>query len=368
MNPTMDDGRPNRAIGIWLLVLSAMVFVMVILGGLTRLTGSGLSMVEWNPIFGILPPLDHAEWERVFALYRESPEYRLVNPGMDLAGFQSIYWLEYFHRLFGRLIGVAFLVPFLAFLWRGMLGRDDLPRLLGMFLLGGLQGLIGWYMVKSGLVDNPHVSQYRLALHLLTGVLIYGYIYWTALHYLRGRTPASAASKAWPFRLAVLLVFLTMGAGALVAGLKAGHAFNTFPKMAGQWVPDFLFPRSPWWINLFEDHATVQFQHRVLGLVTGLVLLSIAVLHYRTADAHARPWLTALGLMAVVQPSLGIATLVFQVPIALASLHQAGALVLMTLALHLLHLARYPHPADRVRTPASAERCGFGTTRPGETA
>ncbi len=364
----MDPENPRRPIGIWLLMLCAMVFLMVILGGLTRLTGSGLSMVEWNPIFGILPPLDHAEWERVFALYRESPEYRLVNPGMDLAGFQAIYWLEYFHRLFGRLIGAAFLVPFLVFLRRGMLRRDDLPRLLGMFLLGGLQGLIGWYMVKSGLVDNPHVSQYRLALHLLTGVLIYGYIYWTALHYLRGRATASPAPGAWPFRLAVALVFLTMGAGALVAGLKAGHAFNTFPKMAGEWVPDFLFPRSPWWINLFEDHATVQFQHRVLGLVTGLVLLSTAVLRYRLAGTHMRPWLAALGVMAIVQPSLGIATLVLQVPIALASLHQAGALVLMTLVLHLLHLTRHPHPVGGVQAHDPGGTLATGAPRHGEAA
>ena len=346
MDPTSQTSRRDRIndrrVAIWLLVCCALVFAMVILGGVTRLTGSGLSMVEWDPIFGFIPPLDQAEWERVFSLYQASPEYQKINAGMDLAGFKNIYWFEFAHRVLGRAIGTVFLLPFLFFLAKGMLRRSLVPKLVVMFVLGGLQGLLGWYMVKSGLVDNPHVSQYRLTAHLTLAVVIYAYMFWVALGLLRtgGHEAGSAAPAGLRLSASLLglLVFVTVMSGGFVAGLKAGFVYNTFPLMDGRWIPEAMFLQDPLWRNFFENVATVQFDHRVLAILTllGICIFWLAARRGITTP-QARIGIHLLLAAAVLQVTLGISTLLLYVPVALGAAHQAGALILLTAILFLNH-------------------------------
>ncbi len=343
--PEQMDPRARRQVALWLLLCCSMIFAMVILGGVTRLTGSGLSMVEWDPIFGVVPPLDQAAWEEVFAKYRQSPEYLKVNVGMDLHGFKSIYWFEYSHRLLGRTIGTVFLLPLLYFLWRRRLSARLAARLGFAFVLGGLQGLLGWYMVKSGLVDNPHVSQYRLTAHLSLALVIYAYLLWLLYDLVfadRGDPPANATpglKKAAMLLLA--LVATTIVSGGFVAGLKAGHAYNTFPKMGDHWLPPAGWILQPGWRNLFENIATVQFDHRVLATLTFTSVLLFWLWCWRQRPAPAvRTTTHLLMLMVGVQVALGISTLLQHVPVALASLHQTGALLVLTLTLLLNHRLR----------------------------
>ncbi|MBI5040948.1 MAG: COX15/CtaA family protein [Gammaproteobacteria bacterium] len=329
----------ERIIAAWLLLCCAMIFAMVVLGGVTRLTGSGLSMVEWDPIFGVVPPLNPEAWTAVFEKYRASPEYQQVNMHMDVEDFKSIYWFEFTHRLLGRTIGTVFLLPFLYFLWRGWLQRPLVPKLIGMFVLGGLQGALGWYMVASGLIDNPHVSQYRLTAHLVMAFLIYGFIFWTALDLLY---PACAVDETVSRRLRagarlfLTLVVVTVSSGGLVAGLKAGFAYSTFPLMDGHLVPEAIFLFEPRWRNFFENIATVQFDHRVLATLVLIGGVTLWLATRNLSGALCRRAYLLLGMIGV-QITLGISTLLLHVPIALASLHQAGALVLFTLTLYLLH-------------------------------
>ncbi len=336
------ESRNRRQIGIWLLICCALIFAMVVLGGVTRLTGSGLSMVEWEPVYGILPPMSQAEWQEVFDKYKLTPEYQQININMDLQGFKGIFWLEYFHRILGRLIGLVFLVPFLFFWFTRKVERSLVPKLIIMFVLGGLQGLLGWYMVKSGLVDDPHVSQYRLTAHLMLAVVIYGYILWVALGLLSSKA-GSGMQKNWSTirRLTYAitgLVFITMASGAFVAGLKAGMAYNTFPLMEGRWVPEGILAMQPWFMNLFENTATVQFDHRVLAI---LVFVSILIL-WIVSRRHELPTRVRIGMhillfVGVIQVALGISTLLLYVPVHLAAAHQAGALLVFTIALYLAH-------------------------------
>lgn len=330
----------NRYIAIWLLLSCAMVFAMVILGGVTRLTGSGLSMVEWNPIFGLLPPLDQQTWVETFNLYKQSPEFQKINLGMDLAGFKNIYWFEYAHRLLGRAIGTVFLIPFLFFLAKGWINRSLAPKLVLMFILGGLQGLLGWYMVKSGLVDNPHVSQYRLTAHLGLAVIIYAYMFRIALALWYGPSFAGDTPAALKRAITLLgsLVFITILSGGLVAGLKAGLAYNTFPLMDGRWIPQTIFLQEPLWRNFFENIATVQFDHRVLATLvfSGVVLTWLTSLRY-LLTRPARIGMHLMMATAVLQVTLGISTLLLHVPVSLAAMHQAGALLLFTAMLFLQH-------------------------------
>lgn len=335
---TAGDLRVAR----WLLVCCALVFLMVVLGGVTRLTGSGLSMVDWRPVTGWLPPLDAGEWQAVFDRYRETPEFEKVNSHMDVEQFKGIFWLEYLHRMLGRVIGVVFLFPFLWFLWRGDIPRRAWPKYALMFVLGGLQGALGWYMVMSGLVDNPAVSHYRLAAHLTAAFLIYGFMFWVAMSLKRpagpGRHPVFGRTVAL-----TALIGVTILAGALVAGLKAGKIYNTFPKMGEDWLPPGMFALEPWWRNFLDNMATVQFDHRVLALTT---FAAIVAWWWRMprADLPRRLQKAATGLMhtAVLQVALGIATLLMFVPVALGAAHQAVAMLLFTLALYLCHgLWRY---------------------------
>ena len=330
----------NRYIAVWLLLCCVMVFAMVILGGVTRLTGSGLSMVEWNPIFGLLPPLDQQAWLEAFDLYKQSPEYLKINLGMDLAGFKNIYWFEYAHRVLGRVIGTVFLLPFLFFLAKGWISRSLAPKLVLMFILGGLQGLLGWYMVKSGLVDNPHVSQYRLTAHLGLAVIIYAYMFRVALGLWSGPAHRESPSPVLTRTTTLLggLVFLTILSGGLVAGLKAGYVYNTFPLMDGRWIPQALLAQEPLWRNFFENVATVQFDHRVLAtLVFSAVVITWLTSLSLVLTQTVRTALHLLMATAVLQVTLGISTLLLHVPVALGATHQAGALLLFTAVLFLHH-------------------------------
>jgi len=346
MSTTAPD--PDRKVATWLLICCALVFAMVVLGGVTRLTGSGLSMVDWRPVTGVLPPISDDAWQRTFEMYRQTPEYREKNADMDVHGFKEIFWLEYLHRLLGRTIGIAFLLPFLYFLWAGHIRGDQWPRYGAMFVLGGLQGVLGWYMVKSGLVDNPAVSQYRLTAHLIAAFLIYAYMFWVALTLLY---PDGDKRHPWQARSVLLtaLITLTIVSGGFVAGLKAGKIYNTFPKMGDYWLPPDVMHLEPWWLNVTENMATVQFDHRVLAITT-FVLIVLYWLKFPKADlpARLRKGVNALLHTAVLQVALGITTLLLVVPVPLAAAHQAVAMILFTVGLYLCHgLGRMPSGAQR---------------------
>lgn len=335
-NPDTD-----RTIARWLLALCALVFVMVVLGGVTRLTGSGLSMVDWRPVTGILPPLSDEAWQATFEMYQATPEFQKVNSHMDVNDFKGIFWLEYLHRLLGRAIGIVFLVPFLIFAWKGYIRRDEWLKYGAMFVLGGLQGVLGWYMVKSGLVDNPNVSQYRLTAHLVAAFLIYAYMFWIAMTLLW--PPAGNQSHPWYRRTVWLtaLASVTIISGGFVAGLKAGKIYNTFPMMGNYWVPPDILQMDPLWLNVFENMATVQFNHRVLAITTFVL---VVVYWFRLPRAElperARKGANALLHSGVLQVALGILTLLLVVPIPLAAAHQGVAMLLFTVCLYLCHALR----------------------------
>lgn len=348
--------RHNRVIAYWLLSVAGMVFIMVVIGGVTRLTESGLSMVEWRPATGWLPPLTETNWEAVFAAYRTSPEFREINASMTLLEFKEIFWLEYIHRLWGRLIGVAFFVPFVSFLALKWVDRRLALKLLIMFILGGLQGVLGWFMVKSGLVDRPDVSQYRLAAHLGAALLIYGYILWVAWGLLFPERTAPPGAPGWRFSVGLCaMIVLTMLSGGFVAGLNAGFAYNTFPLMDGELIPEHLFALSPVYINFFEDVTTVQFTHRVLAMTTLVTVATFwLVLRRGAACRSARRASNMLLAFAVLQVTLGISTLLLIVPIPLAAAHQAVAVLLLTAGLWTAFQLR-PSPCERT-VPATEFR------------
>lgn len=334
----------DKQVAAWLLACCVLIFAMVVLGGVTRLTRSGLSIVEWDPIMGAIPPLSQTEWEQTFDKYQQTPEYQKVNAGMSLHEFKGIFYVEWAHRLLGRLIGVVFLVPFLYFLVRRRIKRTMVPKLVIMFVLGGLQGALGWYMVKSGLIDIPRVSPYRLTAHLAFAVIIYGYIFWTALGLLYPRQSLPPPAALRRFGAAVTaLIFLMILSGGFVAGTKAGHAFNTFPLMNGRLLPAGMYAMQPLWANLFENIATVQFNHRLIAYL----LCAVIPLFWWTAMRQALPARTRLAVHLLLgwlaaQVTLGIATLLYVVPVPLGAAHQGGALILFTLALYVLHALRRP--------------------------
>jgi cytochrome c oxidase assembly protein subunit 15 len=330
---------PNRAVAAWLFFCCAMIFAMVVIGGVTRLTESGLSITEWKPAAGAIPPLSEQAWQEEFAKYQQIPQYRERNSGMTLAEFKTIFWWEFVHRLWGRLIGLIYALPLLWFVLRGQVRGRLAWRLAGIFVLGGLQGALGWYMVKSGLVDRVSVSQYRLTAHLGLALLIYAATLWTALDLLRPSPAATPLSRAAAGFSA--LVFLTILAGGFVAGLDAGMSYNTFPLMDGRFVPEGYLDETPWWLNFFENVAAVQFNHRVLAMTTLACAIALAIAG-RNAAPRARALALATGAMAALQAALGISTLVLVVPIPLAATHQAGAVALLTLALATAHAAREP--------------------------
>jgi heme a synthase len=340
--------RNRRLVATWLFVVAGMILVMIVLGGATRLTGSGLSIMEWAPVSGILPPLNQADWEQLFRLYQQIPQYTLLHEGMGLAGFQHIFWLEWTHRLWGRLIGVVFLLPLIWFWATGRIEHRLRPWLLLLFLLGGLQGAVGWFMVASGFFpDATAVSPSRLVVHLALALGLYAAIVWTGLVVLRP-TPTQRPQTLPLRRLAIAcctLVALTIVAGGFVAGTHAGFAYNSFPLMDGQVVPDGYARLTPFLRNLTENIAAVQFDHRVLATLTALLAAcTVAVGLAARAPLEVRLPLYALGLTTSVQYGLGVATLLLVVPTGLAAAHQANAVLVLTASLVLLHALRRPPP------------------------
>lgn len=339
----MPSPVPHRMIATWLTVCAVMVAVMVMLGGATRLTESGLSMVHWKPLT-VLPPMNDTEWLAAFTAYQTSPEFEKKNSWMTVEDFKSIYWLEYLHRLWGRAIGFAVFLPLVWLAAKRAIDRPLAWKLGVLLVLGGLQGALGWYMVASGLVDRPDVSQYRLAAHLISAFVLYGFIVWLVLDQRDAASPAARADDPALARFAFIIppaVLLVVAAGAFVAGLDAGKIYNTFPLMDGGWTPPDGLALSPWYLNLFENIATVQFQHRVLAI--SLVALIAALWFYgrgRALTARAHTLRHALMVMALIQAALGISTLLMVVPLGLALTHQMGALVLFTLSICFVHAVR----------------------------
>jgi heme a synthase len=324
-----------RAVRVWLFSVAALIALMVLVGGATRLTESGLSIVEWKPVSGVLPPLDENAWAQAFAAYKTIPQYQALNATMSLDEFKTIFWWEWSHRLLGRVIGIVYLLPFLWFMWRGALSADLKRRLWLIFGLGALQGAVGWWMVASGLSGRIEVSQYRLATHLVLALLIYASIVWTLRRLTERPSPGAGARLKMTSAVLVGLTFVQLYFGALVAGLRAGLVYNTWPDIDGGFIPTAarLWYEMPWWRNLFDNALTVQFEHRM----TAYALLLLAVLHAfdavrSRADAAAVNGARWLVGAITLQATLGILTLLYQVPIVLALSHQAVAIAVLTFA------------------------------------
>lgn len=353
---TMQLKSSRRMVGLWLFLCCVMIFAMVVIGGVTRLTQSGLSMVEWKPILGVMPPMNQKDWKVAFNKYKKFPEYK-VRRNMTMSEFKFIYYMEWFHRVWGRLIGLVFALPLLFFWIRKKLEPGMPTKLFVGLILGGAQGLLGWWMVKSGLVNQPHVSHYRLTAHLLLAVFLYGYVLWLALDMWGSagvRTQDVEASswrrlRRWGFGLTGL-IFLMIGSGGLVAGKKAGYTLNTWPTIAGAFIPDHLFSMKPWYKNFFESTLTIQFTHRTIAYILCILIPVLWWLgHKAKVNGPLKVALTLFVGAVFLQASLGIFTLLYIVPVSLGALHQAGALVLFTAAIvcaHSLH--------QQVRQPGSA--------------
>jgi len=341
INPTAPPARPDRGVGIWLLVIAVLIALIVIVGGLTRLTESGLSITEWRPVTGMLPPLSNDAWEAEFAKYRGTTQYALLNEGMGLASFKTIYWWEWGHRFLGRIIGFAFLFPFVYFLAKRRITGKLATRLGVIFLLGAAQGALGWWMVQSGLADRVSVSQYRLAAHLGLAFLLFGYALWTALEVLgAARTSQASLARFRPFAWALaVLVFFQILLGAIVAGLDAGLAFPTWPTFGGNWIPPGLYNLAPWWVNHFDNHAMTHFQHRNVGYVVGVLAVWFLVVLLRAApEKPVRIAAIHLAAFTVAQVFLGVATVITLVALPIAALHQFFALALFGASLWLAYM------------------------------
>jgi cytochrome c oxidase assembly protein subunit 15 len=350
----------RRAVGWWLLVIALLVAAMVTLGGLTRLTGSGLSITQWKPVTGVIPPLDAQAWQAEFANYQKIPQYWRENRGMTLAQFQGIYWWEWSHRLLGRLVGVVFLLPFIGFAAMGAIPRRDWPRMLLLFGLGGLQGAVGWWMVQSGLETRVAVSQYRLAIHLGVAVILLGALLWTALEYLRAPFPPqqaerlsrSGGGKLFAFAL-IGLVYVQMLLGAIVAGLHAGLIYNTWPSMNGHIFPEDSFALHPWWRNFFENPGLAQFDHRLVAYIVAVASTAFwFVAHRGGFDNGVRASSSTLVAIVLLQIVLGIATLLNMAPLALAAFHQAAAVAVFAAAIWNAFEAAEPHLTTTVAAQA----------------
>lgn len=353
--PTSIYAVRRRAIRLWLWAVAALIFGMVLVGGATRLTESGLSITEWQPVTGTLPPLSDAAWNAEFEKYKAIPQYQHMNRGMSLAEFKTIFWWEWAHRLLGRLIGAAFLLPFLWFLWRGFVEPGLRSRLWAIFALGAVQGGVGWWMVASGLAGRTEVSQYRLAFHLTLACVIYVAIIWTAERLVPRQAVAVPPRLRIGAIVLLVLVLAQIYLGALTAGLRAGLIYNTWPLIDGAFVPDaarLLFDQ-PLWRNFFENTLTVQFEHRMLAYAVLLVALLHAIDALRARGSVATG-AVALALAVTLQAALGILTLLYGVPIALGLAHQGLALAVLTIAG--LHAARGAAGVTPPPTPAPDRR------------
>ena len=331
--------RADRAVAYWLASVCVVVFCMIVVGGVTRLTHSGLSMVDWKPILGAIPPIGEDAWQDAFDAYKQYPEYQKVNQGMPLSEFKFIYYWEYGHRLLGRIIGLIFFVPLMVLISLKMISRELVPKLFVAFVLGGLQGLLGWYMVKSGLVDIPRVSHFRLAAHLLLAMFLLAYLFWFLLDICQVQTePVSRTMKRW-LVIVVALFGVQAMYGAFVAGLRAGLGFNTFPLMDGHFIAEAATMMSPVWVNFTENGAMVQFIHRWIAVLLSFATIAGFIVARGSSSRLFNGWLLLLIALAI-QFLLGVMTLLFYVPISLASLHQAGAVMVMLVLVYLLYISK----------------------------
>ena len=328
----ISENSRNR-IQLWLIAVSLLTASMVVVGGVTRLTDSGLSMVEWRPLLGLIPPLNQAEWSRVFELYKAYPEYQVLNSGMSLSEFKFIFMWEYGHRLLGRVLGIAFFVPFLYFTVTRQYHSKLFVKLIIGLGLGLSQGLLGWYMVQSGLVDLPHVSHFRLAAHLSLALVIIFYLSWLIIE-LRESAWEKRKGSPLGLNLLTLLFVLQIIFGAFVAGKKAGLGFNSFPTMNGEWFPSAILALEPWYHNALFNNVAIQFIHRWLGMITLISVFTYVAT--RSTSAHLRSGKITLIVLTLLQVAFGIATLLLAVPVALAAIHQFMA-VLIVINLSYLH-------------------------------
>ena len=330
--------KSRKAVGLWLLAVTAIILFMVIVGGLTRLTGSGLSITEWQPIMGAIPPLSETAWAEAFEKYRQIPQYAQENAGMTLEGFKNIFWWEWGHRFLGRFLGLFFAVPFLWFAFTGAIARREWSRFVILFALGGLQGAIGWWMVMSGLETRISVAPFRLAIHLGAAVILLGWIFWTALDYLR------PAKSGWAPRLVIGfigLIYLQILLGAVVAGLDAGLIYNTWPDMNGRFTPPDAFFYSPWWHNFFENPGLAQFNHRMVAyIIAGVTILVYIDAIRQPHKSAAKNTGKGATILVALQIFLGIVTLLFQAPLGLSALHQTVAALLFCTAVWHAHEMR----------------------------
>tara|TARA_B110000977_G_scaffold105079_1_gene137121 strand:- start:247 stop:1302 length:1056 start_codon:yes stop_codon:yes gene_type:complete len=331
------QGQHDRQIAYWLFFCAAVIFGMILLGGVTRLTSSGLSMVDWKPIMGVIPPMTQTDWQEMFLKYQQFPEYQKINVGMSLEDFKPIFMYEYLHRVLGRLIGVIFIVPFLFFYFSRRIKTGLTPKLVIMLVGGGCQGLLGWYMVKSGLVDNPHVSQYRLTAHLGAAVLIYGFILWTAFGLVLTARAQPVELQRFSIGLSAL-IYLMILSGGLVAGTHAGNAYSTWPLMGDSFVPAGLYAMTPAWLSAFEDITTIQFNHRMFAYLIVALVVAFAIRAFRFGIVgRLKVGIFCLIGLLGMQVTLGISTLIFYVPIPVAAAHQVGAVALLTASLFISH-------------------------------
>lgn len=350
----MIDSGPKGArlaIRIWLIMLFALVAAMIALGGATRLTGSGLSITEWKPVTGTLPPLDAAAWQAEFEKYQQIPQFAEVNADMDLAGFKWIYWWEWAHRLLGRLIGLVWAVGFVGFAATRKLPAGWAPRLLWLGLLGGLQGVIGWWMVSSGLAGSgrSYVASYRLATHLGLAFAILGLIAWYVMQLSRPEAQLIRARRAGERKLFGMttglmhLTFVQILYGALVAGIDAGRQFTGWPKMGGEWFPASAFDLAPLWHNFFENAGLVQFIHRMIGYLVFAFAIGVWFKARKSPHEQTRRAYGLMLAMVLLQVVLGVMNVIHASPLHLALTHQIGAVALFTLIIRARHHARYPY-------------------------
>jgi len=331
-----------RTVIIWLFTGCFLIYAMVVIGGITRLTGSGLSITQWKIVTGTIPPLTEAAWQEEFESYQQTPQFQLINSHFELADFKNIYWWEYIHRLLGRIIGIVFIVPFIWFWVKKKLPQNFMKKAMVLFALGGFQGFLGWFMVSSGLSENIYVSHYRLAIHLISAFAVFGFTFWYGLDLMRPVTPPpSGEAGRGLLRLSVILfivIILQIIYGAFVAGLKAGYGYPTWPKMGDAWMPDDVVALEPIWKNFFEGHAGVHFLHRSIAY---LVVALVGLLYYKArkiqVSKSVMKIVNTLGIIVLVQFTLGVITILYGVPITIAILHQTGAFFLFGTTLLLLH-------------------------------
>ena len=327
----------DRQIAAWLIACAVTIFGMILLGGITRLTDSGLSMVDWKPIAGIIPPLTQADWQEMFLKYQQFPEYQKTNFDMTLEEFKPIFMYEYLHRMLGRFIGILFVIPFLFFFISKRIRPGLTPKLLLLLSLGASQGLLGWYMVQSGLVDNPHVSQYRLTAHLGLAVFIYGMIFWTVMDLVSLPKYELPPLKNFSYAITAM-IFLMILSGGLVAGTRAGIPYPTWPLMGDSFIPPGLYNLEPFWLSAFEDMLTIQFNHRIFAYI---ISISVVIFAFVTLRANLAPpfriaIFSFLGILGL-QVTLGISTLIFYIPIPVAAAHQVCAVALLSASLYVSH-------------------------------